>query len=122
MPYLPYPIPVVSEPFEHAIVNWVGSFPCMKAGNQFLLTVICSTTRFPEAIHMHKITTPAVVQALVNFFFLFGLPKVIQTDQGSNFMSQIFAQVIQQLGISQICSSAYHPKSQGANKNVSNRH
>ena len=53
-------------------------------------------------------------KALVNFFTLVGLPKEIQSDQGSNFMSGLFQQVIFQLGTKQIKSSAYHLVSQGA--------
>ncbi|XP_054867013.1 retrovirus-related Pol polyprotein from transposon 412 isoform X1 [Amphiprion ocellaris] len=75
---------------------------------------MCSVTRFPEAIPMRKITAPAVAKALVKFFSLFGLPKEIQTDQGSNFMSRVFAQVMKQLDITHHYSSAYHPESQGA--------
>ena len=42
------------------------------------------------------------------------LPKSIHSDQGSNFMSGIFKQVMCELGIHQYKSSAYHPESQGA--------
>lgn len=63
---------------------------------------------------MHKITAPTIVKALVKFFSLFGLPKVIQMDQRSNFMLRIFAQVMKQLDVTHRCSSAYHPESQGA--------
>ena len=51
---------------------------------------------------------------MLKFFFLFGLPKVVQTDRGSNFMSCVFARVMKQLGIQHNVSSAYHPESQGA--------
>ena len=44
----------------------------------------------------------------------FGLPHFVQSDQGSNFMSGIFQEVMFQLGVKQIKSSAYHPQSQGA--------
>lgn len=63
---------------------------------------------------MRKIRTLVVVKALTKFFSLFGLPKVVQTDQGSNFMSRMFAQVLKQLNIKHGYSSAYHPESQGA--------
>lgn len=113
-PYPLYPIPVVGDPFDRIIVDCVGPFPPTKSGNTFLLTVICSATRFPEAIPMRKITAPSVVKALTKFFSLFGLPKVVQSDRGSNFMSRVFAQVMKQLNIAHCCSSAYHPESQGA--------
>ena len=54
------------------------------------------------------------MKALAKFFTLFGLPKSVQSDQGSNFMSGLFQQVMDQLGIKQYRSSAYHPESQGA--------
>lgn len=111
-PYPLYPIPVIGQPFDRVIVDCVGPLPRTKSGNQFLLTIMCSATRFPEAIPLRKIT--AIVKALVKYFSVFGLPKVIQSDQGSNFMSRVFAQVVKQLGISHCCSSAYHPESQGA--------
>ena len=75
---------------------------------------MCSSSRFPEAIPLRKITAQSVVKALVKFFTLVGIPRSIQTDQGSNFMSGIFQQVVQQLGIQSRHSSAYHPESQGA--------
>ena len=38
----------------------------------------------------------------------------IQSDQGSNFMSGLMQQVLHELGVQQLKSSAYHPESQGA--------
>nr|XP_033942276.1 uncharacterized protein LOC117449038 isoform X2 [Pseudochaenichthys georgianus] len=75
------PIPVMGEPFERVIVDCVGPLPKAKTGNQFLLTVMCASTRFPEAIPLRKITAPVITKALLKFFSMFGLPKVVQTDQ-----------------------------------------
>ena len=75
---------------------------------------MCTSTRFPEDIPLRNIKTPAIVKAVVTFFTLVGLPKIIQSDQGSNFMSRVFQQGVHQLGIQQLKSSAYHPESQGA--------
>ncbi len=75
---------------------------------------MCSATRFPEAIPLRKITASVVSKALVKFFSTFGLPKVVQTDQGTNFLSKLFSQVLTTLNISHRVASAYHPESQGA--------
>lgn len=71
------PIPAVGEPFEHVIVivDCVGPLPKSKSGNQFLLTLMCSASRFPEAIPLCKITAPSVTKALLKFFTMFGLPR-----------------------------------------------
>nr|XP_043896825.1 uncharacterized protein LOC122778793 [Solea senegalensis] len=109
-----HPIPAVGEPFERVLVDCVGPLPRTKSGNQFLLTVMCATTRFPEAIPLRRITAPAITRALIKFFTMFGLPKVVQTDQGTNFLSRSFKQTLYALGITHSVSSAYHPQSQGA--------
>ena len=75
---------------------------------------MCASTRFPEAITLRNIKTKTIVKALVKFFTFVGLPKSVQSDQGSNFMSGVFQQVMHELGIKQYRSSAYHPESQGA--------
>ena len=78
-----------SEPIEHVLVDCVGPLPKTKSGNQFLLTIMCVATRYPEAIPLRKITSQSVVKALIKFFSTFGLPKIVQTDQGTNFLSGI---------------------------------
>ena len=79
---------------------------------------MCASTRFPEAIPLRNISAKTIVKALITLVFLVftlvGLSKSIQSDQGSNFMSGLFQQVMDELGIKQYRSSAYHPESQGA--------
>ena len=108
------PIPAVDKPFNQIIIDCVGPLPNTKTGNQYLLTIMCASTRFPEAIPLRNIRASTIVKHLIKFFTLVGLPKTIQSDQGTNFMAGIFQQVMSQLGISQNISSAYHPESQGA--------
>ena len=108
------PIPAFDEPFSRIIIDCVGPLPKTKSGCQYLLTIMCASTRFPEAIPLRNIKTKTIVKALVKFFTFVGLPRSVQSDQGSNFMSGIFQQVMYELGIKQYKSSAYHPESQGA--------
>ena len=54
------------------------------------------------------------MKALVKFFTFVGLLKVVQSDQGSNFMSGLFQGVLFQLGIHQVKSTSYHPQTQEA--------
>ena len=62
------PFPVMGQPFEKVIIDCVGPLPKSKSGNQFLLTVMCASTRFPEAIPLRRITAPVITKALVKFF------------------------------------------------------
>ena len=84
------PIPVASESFEHVILDCVGHLPKTKSGNQWLLTIMRSLTRFPKAIPLRRITAPVIIKALLWFFSLFDLPKTVRTDRGTNFMTHVF--------------------------------
>ncbi len=72
-----HPIPAIGEPFEQILIDCVGPLPRTKSGNQYLLTIMCAATRFPEAVPLRKVTAPAISRALVRFFTVFGLPRVI---------------------------------------------
>ena len=74
------PIPAFDEPFSRVIVDCVGPLPKTKSGNQYLLTIMCASTRFPEAIPLRNIKAKAIVKALTKFFTLVGLPKSIQSE------------------------------------------
>ena len=81
------PLPALEEPLSMILVDSVGPLLQTKSGNPFMLTT-CASTRFPEAIPLIKL-----------FFSLVGLPKLIQSDKGYNFMSSIFQQAMYELGI-----------------------
>ena len=108
------PIPAVDNPFEHIIIDCVGPLPKSKFGSEYLLTVMCQVTRYPAAYPLRTITAKSVVKALTQFITIFGIPKIIQSDQGSNFSSNLFSKGLKQLNIKHSQASAYHAQSQGA--------
>ena len=109
------PIPSMGEAFSKVIIDCVGPLPRTSSGNEFLLTIMCTATRFPEAIPLRTITARSVIKALIRYFSWVGLPKhALQSDNGSNFLAKVFDQVMQELRIKHITSSPYHPESQGA--------
>lgn len=113
------PIPAVSQPFKYLLLDYVGPLPQAKSGSQYLLTAMCTSThnyintRYPAAYPLSSITAGSVVKALSQFISVFGIPRVVQTDQGSNFTSKLLAQVLKLLKINRNLSSAYHAQSQG---------
>ena len=105
------PIPAFDEIFSRIRTDCVGPLPKTKSGKEYLVTIMCAYTRFPEEFPLMNIKTKTIVKALVKFFTFVDLPKSVQ---GSNFMSVIFQQAMHELGIKQYKSSAYHPERQGA--------
>ena len=42
------PIPAFDEPFSRILIDCVGPLPRTKSGNEYLLTIMCTSTRFPK--------------------------------------------------------------------------
>ena len=74
------PIPAFDEPFTRVLVYCVGPLLRTKSGHQYLLNIMDLSTRFPEAIPLRKITAKVFVEALMQFFTRYGLPKEVQSD------------------------------------------
>lgn len=108
------PIPKFDEPFTRVMIDVVGPLPRTSNRNEYILTIMDMATRFPEAIPLRSVKAPIIAKELVKFFTRFGLPKEIQSDRGSNFTSHVLAEVLKELEVTQIHSTAYHPQSQGA--------
>ncbi len=82
--------PAFEKLFSKVSVDCVGPLPKTKKGCEYILTIMCPSTRYPEAIPLRYIKAKPVVEALTAFFTRFGLPKIVQSDQGSNFTSNMF--------------------------------
>ena len=93
------PILVPEESFSKIIIDNVGPLPKTKRGNQYLLTILCPTTRYPIAIPLRNISAKNIANALMKIFTNFGFPKEIQSDRGSNFTSELFTKILKELDI-----------------------
>ncbi|XP_066970164.1 uncharacterized protein [Macrobrachium rosenbergii] len=107
------PIPAIGEPFSEIVVDVVGPLPKTKSGCMYMLTVVDRASRFPEAFPLRWITSRVVFEKLIDYFSRYGLPRIIQTDCGTNFTSKEFRSKCAELAIQHITSVPYHPESQG---------
>ena len=108
------PIPVLDPPFTRVLCDVVGPLPSTSSGNRYILTLLDVSTRYPEAFCLKEVSAPTVADCFIKFFAQFGICKEIQTDQGSNFMSNLITELCNRLQIKKIVASPYHPQSQGA--------
>lgn len=60
-------VPAFHKPFSRVLVDYVGPLPEAKSGKQFLLTIMCAATRFPDAIPPRKITSGKLLRILQEF-------------------------------------------------------
>lgn len=51
------PITITGKPFERVMIDCMGPLPKTKSGYKYLLTIMCASTRFPDAIPLRNIST-----------------------------------------------------------------
>ena len=80
----------------------VGPLPRICSGNKYILVICDYTTRYPETILLRSINAEHVVEELLKVFAQVGVPQEILTDQGSNFTSQLLAEMYRLLHVQPI--------------------
>lgn len=108
-------LPIVSEPFSQIAIDIIGPLsPCEGTGNRFILTILDLCTHYPEAIPLKEHKAVDVARALITTFSHFGFPKVLLSDLGSEFQSELMQIFLHEYKIMQIRTSPYHPMTDGA--------
>jgi transposase InsO family protein len=102
------------RPFEKCYLDVVGPLPVTLQGNKYILTFQDDLSRYVVAIPLEKQDAETIARAFVEkIVLLYGTPQILQTDQGANFMSEMFRNTCNLLKIKKIQSTAFHPESQG---------
>lgn len=75
-------IPAFDEPLYRIIVDCVGPLTKKKAGNEYLVTIVCVVTRYIDSIPPRRITAYNVTMALVKLSLLSGYLKLYNLIKG----------------------------------------
>ena len=105
--------PVLSEPFESVALDLVGPMEKGEGGNCYLLTCICLSSKWPDAIPLRTITTRSVADAMWQVFSRVGIPRQILMDCGAQFTAKSMGEVCDMLGIDRVKTTPYHPATNG---------
>ncbi|XP_037803935.1 uncharacterized protein LOC119598356 [Penaeus monodon] len=102
-------MPIISEPFARVAIDLVGPItPVSSRGHKYILTLIDMATRFPEAVPLRNIDTVTVAEALLSIFSRVGIPKEMLSDRGTQFKSDLMAEINRLLSIKALFTSPYH--------------
>ena len=75
--------------------------------------MIDAHSKWIEVIPMNSTTTIATVEKLRVLFAQFGIPDVLVSDNGTNFVSKEFEEFTRRNGIKHVTSAPAHPASNG---------
>ena len=103
---------IPAKRFDHWNIDLV-SMPTSN-GFSYLLTAVDRFSRWPVAVPLSNISASTVADAFAQGIVSnYGIPASITTDNGSQFSSALWTQLMQTWGIKSHFTTAYHPESNG---------
>lgn len=108
------PPSTASYPFERISIDVLGPLPVTSRRNRYCLCVIDIFSRFPMIFPIPNQRTSTLATTLIEKVFLeFGFPAEILSDRGSNFVSDLFKQILDLFKVRKITTLAYRPQTNG---------
>lgn len=105
---------MANHPFHEVQIDILGgNLPRSRSGHKYLLTIICSATKWIHGIPLRNLRADTLANKLVEFFCTFGLPKIIKCDNMAGFKAELWTQVRNKLGITAQYSTPWHFQSHG---------
>ncbi|XP_072333048.1 protein NYNRIN-like isoform X1 [Scyliorhinus torazame] len=104
----------VNGPWTNLQIDFIGPLPPCRNGYKYVLVVIDTFTKWVEAFPSRTNTAKTTAKILTHHIFTrWGLPRSIESDQGSHFTERVMKNVLTIFGIIQKFHIAYHPQSSG---------
>ncbi|KAG8174211.1 hypothetical protein JTE90_015693 [Oedothorax gibbosus] len=69
-------VPIIKEVFSRVCIDTAEPLPCSGKGNRHLVTALCVSSTYPEAVPVADIRSETVTDALLLIFSRWGFPKV----------------------------------------------
>jgi len=102
------------HPYEKCSLDIVGPLTETVSGNKYNLTFQDDLSKFIIRIPIPQQDAETIPKEFVlNVVLKFGAPAQILTDQGSNFLSNLFKNMCKMLRTRKIQTTAFHPESNG---------
>ena len=91
----------------------IGMDLCLFEGKDYLI-MIDYFSRWIEIINLEDATRSTLVRKVKTIFASWGIPEVIRSDNGPQFMSTVFKEFALEYGFSHTTSDPYYPQGNGA--------
>lgn len=111
-----------NKPWDHIQIDLI-EMPESRAGFLFTLTCVDVLTGYVVVRGLRSKTMEEVARVLWSIFSEYGVPKIVQSDNGTEFVNEVLKALMSLYGIEQRLITAYHPRANGLvermNKEVS---
>ncbi|KAL7078714.1 hypothetical protein ACQ4LE_002708 [Meloidogyne hapla] len=108
------PIEPASRPFDRIHIDLVGPIQKSLGGHQYIFVAVDSFSKWAIAIPIRNQTASTISDVLIKEIICrVGIPSLIVTDQGTQFMSSTFQDLAKTLNFRHQPTTAYHQAANG---------
>ena len=101
-------------PFFMWGMDLVGPLPKSTGQRQYIIVAVDYSTKWVEAKALARIREAEVIQFFMEYIvFRFGVPRVVVTDNGTQFVGEDFENTLNQLKVKHIKASVAYPQANG---------
>ena len=110
-----HPLPIPQRPWQSIGMDYLGSIPVSKSGNDMVLIAVDRLTKMAHFIPtITKVTAKETAELFLRYVFQYhGLPDNIISDRDPKFTSHFWKNLQKILGIKLLMSTAEHPQTDG---------
>lgn len=108
---------VVERPWQRLYTDLIGPYPRSKHGNTYALIVLDQLTKFV----LIKPLRSAIAKSITKFieqdvFHIFGVPETIHSDNGPQYISREFRDLMNRYGVRHTLTAVYSPQSNASER------
>ena len=107
-------VPLTPIPTEELFSRWhmdILELPCTADNYRYVLLVVDSFSRYPEAFPLKSQEATEVARVLFHeVFSRWGAPRTLISDRGQNFMSKLVQALSELFDVRRHYTSSYHPQ------------
>ncbi|KHJ97813.1 integrase core domain protein [Oesophagostomum dentatum] len=97
-----------TKPWDRIHIDYAGPLD-----GKMYLVVVDANSKWPEVFEMSSSSTAATLREIRMLFARFGNPRVIVSDNGTQFTATEFQEFCKKQGIDHVRSPPFHPQSNG---------
>ena len=101
------------EPMERWQADTIGPLPADEDGCCFILVIICCFTRWVSLYPIKDTTAKSCVDAMMQHVGTFGAPSQILTDNGTQFVNELVAELLKIIGVQHLTILPYSKEEVG---------
>ena len=104
---------VADMPWDHVQVDLIGSLPTADSGATYILNVVDVCTGYSVLRSINNKNMEIVARELWKIFTDYGTPKIIQSDNGTEFVNKLLGAMTKLYGIEHRLITAYNAHADG---------